>query len=151
MGDLPACTDDIDAFKEAMKHYGATDPEDCYVLHNANSKECNTTFRTLTQRLQKNPDTNFLILYVFAGHGMNVKGQQIVLLNEYDKPSKWYKMLHVEGKIRVLSSMFPNSYQLAFFACCREIYDKTHHVGLPKGSVVPTEEVHEEVEEIKLN
>ena len=26
--DLPTSTDDIEAFKEAMKHYGAIDPED---------------------------------------------------------------------------------------------------------------------------
>ena len=47
MGDLPACTDDIDAFKDAMEYYGANDPEDCYVLHNADFKTCNGKFRDL--------------------------------------------------------------------------------------------------------
>ena len=74
MSDLPACTDDIDAFKEAMKCYGVTNPEDCYVLHNADFKTCTLTFRQIQKRLSNNKDTNFLILYVFAGHGMNVKG-----------------------------------------------------------------------------
>ena len=135
MGDLPACTEDIEAFKEAMEHYGATDPDDCYVMHNANFKECNTIFRNMQNRIKKNPDTNFLVLYVFAGHGMNVKGQQVLLLNEFDKASNWYKMLNVEAKIRVIAQMNPNSYQLAFFACCREIYDMTYHYGVSKGSL----------------
>ena len=47
MSDLPACTEDIDAFKEAMTHYGATMPEDCYKLHNADWKTCNKTFRDI--------------------------------------------------------------------------------------------------------
>ena len=85
--------------------------------------------------MQKNPDTKFLILYVFAGHGMNVKGQQVVLLNEFDKATNWYKMLNVEAKIRVIAQMNPNSYQLAFFACCREIYEKTYHIGVKKGTL----------------
>ena len=74
MVDLPSCTDDMDAFRDAMKHYGATDPADCYVLHNASFRECNSTFREITERISSNKDKNFLILYVFAGHGMNVKG-----------------------------------------------------------------------------
>ena len=110
MGDLPNCTDDIDSFREAMKHYGATDPDDCYVLHNADFKTCNAKFRDLQKRMQKNPETKFLVLYVLAGHGMNVKGQQVLLLNEFDKPTNWYKMLNVEAKIRVIAQMNPNSY-----------------------------------------
>ena len=74
MADLPACTDDIEAFKEAMKHYGATDPADCYHLHNADRKKCTATFNEIGKRLRENPEINHLIMYVFAGHGMNVEG-----------------------------------------------------------------------------
>ena len=47
MGDLPACMDDIDSFKEAMKHYGVTDPDDCYEMHDADFKTCNAVFRKM--------------------------------------------------------------------------------------------------------
>ena len=145
MGDLLACTDDIDAFRDCMKHYGVNDPKNAYVLHNADFRTCNTTFRNIQKRLNSDKDKKFLILYVLAGHGMNVKGQQVVLLNEFDKQSNWYKMLNVEAKIRVIAQMNPNSYQLAFFACCREIYDKTYHIGAPKGTVPDKEEPVEDI------
>ena len=38
MADLPECTNDIDAFKDAMKHYGVTNPDDCYYLIDADAK-----------------------------------------------------------------------------------------------------------------
>ena len=84
MGDLPNCSDDIESFKEAMRHYGVTDPDDCYEIHDTDFKTCNLVFRKMQQRLMSNPEVNHLILYVFAGHGMNVKGQQVLLLNEFD-------------------------------------------------------------------
>ena len=86
----------------------------------------------MANRLKNNPTTNFLIMYVFTGHGMNVKGQQVLLLNEFDQASNWYKMLNVEAKIKFIAQMYPNSYQLAFFSCDREIYDKAFHFGVCK-------------------
>ena len=80
---------------------------------------------------------------------MNVKGQQVLLLNEFDKQSNWYKMLNVEAKIRVIAQMCPNSYQLAFFACCREIYDKSYHFGVIKDFYKDNmDKTEEEVEDI---
>ena len=90
----------------------------------------------LLKKLRANPDTNYLILYVFAGHGMNVSGQQVLLINEFEKSKNFYKKFTVEGKIRGLAGEFSNSYSLAFFACCREIYDKEKHQGFEKGSQV---------------
>ena len=48
----------------------------------------------------------------------------------------------------MFAEAFTNSYSLAFFACCREIYDKTRHVGFLKGTLV-IEEFNEEPEEIE--
>ena len=31
--------------------------------------------------------------------------------------------------IRTLASLFPNSYHLGFFACCREVHDPSRHSG----------------------
>ena len=127
MGDLPATVDDTAAFKSAMNYYGITNEEDFYNLHDPTLNECNAVFRELIKKFAENPDTNYLILFVFAGHGMNASGQQVLLVNEFDKPSNFYKKLDVEAKIRTMSEACPNTYSLAFFACCREIYDKTRH------------------------
>ena len=80
---------------------------------------------------------------------MNVSGQQVLLVNEFDKASSFYKKFTVEAKIRALAEAFPNSYSLAFFACCREIYDKTRHQGFLKGTVVIEPIVEEEDVETK--
>ena len=60
----------------------------------------------------------------------------MLLLNEFAKAKNFYKFLNVEAKIRALSEAFPNSYSLAFFACCREIYDRDRHQGFLKGTKV---------------
>ena len=36
--------------------------------------------------------------------------------------------------IRVLARIFPNSYHLGFFACCREVHDPFRHTGCVGGS-----------------
>ena len=65
---------------------------------------------------------------------MNVQGQQVLLVNEFDEKTNWYKMLMVEAKIRTLAKLCPNSYHSAFFGSCREVYDKTFHCGTKKGN-----------------
>ena len=40
MADLPATVEDTAAFKHAVKHYGVTDENDFYNLHDPTEKEC---------------------------------------------------------------------------------------------------------------
>ena len=56
-------------------------------------------------------------------------GRQVVLLNEWDKRSSFYKKWGIEGEIRDIAWHFPNSYQMGFFACCREILLRDIHSG----------------------
>ena len=49
-------------------------------------------------------------------------GMQSVLINEYDKSNKFYKMFMCEAIIRGLASRYQNSYMITIFACCRQIY-----------------------------
>ena len=56
------------------------------------------------------PNTNFLIVYVFAGHGMDAFGKQVMLLNEYNKKTGFYRMFGAEAEIRDIASKYPNSY-----------------------------------------
>ena len=74
MADLPATVDDTAAFKHAVSHYGVIDEEDFYTLHDPTEKEANHVFRDLCKKFRDNPETYYLILFVFAGHGMNVAG-----------------------------------------------------------------------------
>ena len=80
------------------------------------------TLTALKNRVKGDPDTKYLILIVAAGHGMNANGQQVLLLNEFQPNKNFYKWLAIEDYIRTIAKCFPNTYTLAFFACCREIY-----------------------------
>ena len=122
MADLPACLDDINAFKECMEHYDMTNPENVYELHNESFKSNNKTFIKIKNRLKNDPDSKYLIFIVAAGHGMNAQGQQVLLVNEFQPQNNFYKWLAIEQYIRAFAKIFPNSYTMAFFACCREIY-----------------------------
>ena len=75
MADLPACLDDVEAFKKCMEYYDLTNPENTYTLHNESFRNCNKTFINIKNRLKNDPDTNYLIFIVAAGHGMNSSGQ----------------------------------------------------------------------------
>ena len=58
---------------------------------------------------------------------MQKHGSQVVLINEFDTNTRFYKFLGIENKVRFFANSYSNSYVMAFFACCREIWDPTKH------------------------
>ena len=60
---------------------------------------------------------------------MVVGGVQKLLVNEFNKEPTFYKMVGPEDDIRGIAQKFRNSYQIAVFACCREILSRTRHSG----------------------
>ena len=81
------------------------------------------------KHLRNNPERNYFIFYLLAGHGMIVNGSQAVLLNQFDKSPTFYKIWAVEADIRDIAIRYSNSYQVALFACCREIMNREKHSG----------------------
>ena len=77
--------------------------------------------------MKNSPEKNFVLSFIMAGHGMNWKGTQSVVLNEFDKTKSWYKLWPIEDDCRDIAKKYTNSYVLALFACCREIYSATKH------------------------
>jgi len=63
----------------------------------------------------------------FAGHGMTFNGEQVLLGNEYDDKTEWYKFLRVEQFVRTMAPYNHNIYFLTTFACCREKYLKKNN------------------------
>ena len=47
------------------------------------------------------------------------------MLNEFK--DGFYKFWGVEADIRTIAETFPNSYMMAFFACCRELKQPSKH------------------------
>ena len=65
---------------------------------------------------------------------MQVNGRQVLLVNDFDKKTAFYRMWGVENDIRTLAKNNSNSYSVALFACCREIHSTQKHSGLFGGS-----------------
>ena len=82
----------------------------------------------LRKLLEKNKHKKVLVVYVFAGHGIE-RGEQVIVLNEYDKNEGFYKCWKTENMIRSLAEKFENSFHLAFYACCREAHAPDRHCG----------------------
>ena len=40
-------------------------------------------------------------------------------------------MWFAEQNLRTIAEVFPNTYHVALFACCREIYDPQKHQAFP--------------------
>ena len=66
-------------------------------------------------------------IFFVAGHGMIHEGTQRLLLNEFDKQRKFYKLFPIEIHIRNMTKYQKNSYLIVTMACCREIYDPKRH------------------------
>ena len=99
---------DIDTYSITMKDFTTMD----------------VAFRKM---LKENPDKNYLLLSITAGHGMCRDGGQWILLNEISKDSSFYKMFAVEKTIRTWSENNLNCYFIALFAGCREVHRPFFH------------------------
>ena len=53
-----------------------------------------------------------------------------MLFNEFDESEKFYKRLKAECSLRSIAETYANSYIIAVFACCRQLYDPTWMTGL---------------------
>ena len=90
--------------------------------------------------LAEDRSKKILFMQFFAGHGMTFNGEQVLLGNEYDDKTEWYKFLRVEQFVRTMAPYNSNIYFLTTFACCREKYlkknnenrDEAQHRGISK-------------------
>ena len=90
--------------------------------------QVNSVFRAIKRKLVEgnnaNPKEKYLVILLFAGHGILKDGQQTLVLNEFDSGSGFYKLFKAEDTIRKLSyATSLNSYFICIFACCRELFN----------------------------
>ena len=132
MPDLPKVKQDCAWLEDAITKYGNVDfgPDNMFKM--TDGPDYSTVMKTkkqLFQKLKQSKHKKTLVSYVFAGHGMQENGTQVVVINEYDKETRFYRLWKIENMIRTFARMFPNSFHLAFFACCREIFNPEYHRG----------------------
>ena len=75
-----------------------------------------------------------LIFYGFAGHGMQVDGEQVVIINQFNKRTGFYEWWAAEADLRLMAKKYSNTYSVGIFACCREIFKPAKHCGLYEGT-----------------
>ena len=71
---------------------------------------------------------------------MQLDGEQVLVVNQCNERIGYYEWWNVEADIRRMAKNFLNTFSVAIFACCREIYKPTKHCGLFGGT---KEEAHE--------
>ena len=128
---------DCKLIEESFKKYGDLyfGPDDMYKLVDDPSyKEINKLKRQLMKDLKKWAKEKTLVVYILASHGIQENGSQGVVVNEFDENTGFYKIWKVESMVRTLADIFPNSYHLTFFACCREVFDPFRHTGCVGGT-----------------
>lgn len=139
ISNLPDCKKDSNIFRVCMEKFGIRDcglGTDMYNLRlsDPTKKELEKAMLFLRKQFKNNPDKKYLVAYVFAGHGIQQSGKQFIVVNEFKADTGFYILWGAEGKIRVLAKMYSNTYHIAVFACCREIYDPSSHTGLVGGT-----------------
>ena len=97
-------------------------------------KQVQKVRKNVKKRVRVNPDKKVLIVLAMAGHGMQMDGRQIVLVNTFNRKRNFYEFWPVEADVRDISGKYRNSYVVALFACCREIYSTKNHSKLFGGT-----------------
>ena len=91
-----------------------------------------------------------LVFYAFAGHGMQIDGEQVLLVNQFSVRNGFYEWWAAESDIRRMAKKFSNTYLVGIFACCREIYRPTKHCGLFGGSKEKAYEFYKQIVVVQL-
>ena len=81
----------------------------------------------MIKMFKSSPKKKHLGVFFIAGHGMIHEGSQRILLNEFDKFKKFYKLFPIEINVRNMTKYYKNSYLIVTMACCREIYIPDRH------------------------
>ena len=85
--ELPAAETDCIDLKKCMEEFNIKDEHDVFILENVTEKVVLGTLTEIRNRLKQGrkekPPTNYLVISLFAGHGILKDGAQQLILNEY--------------------------------------------------------------------
>ena len=79
---------DIKTLKEALDKYHISDEDKSYETENASSTWFTNTYDEIDKTLSTNRDKKYVIIQLFACHGIHLDGTQYVALNEFEPKFK---------------------------------------------------------------
>ena len=132
--DLKKCKLDCDKLEAVFALYGFTNPKNIYRLSDPDVKQVNAVRNAIPARFKEEPEKKFAVVILVAGHGIQFNGQQSVVINAFDKNSRFYRLWPVENDIRNWTEDYSNAYIVSFFACCRELHNVNRHSGCYGGT-----------------
>ena len=114
---------DAKDLKDAVDKYKISEEDKYYLLQNCNKEKVLKVFEEIDQTFIENQNKRYVIFYLFACHGIHKEGTQYVAINELDAETGFYQLFDAEKKIRDFAETYPNSYHIAIFACCRQLFN----------------------------
>ena len=89
MRNLPDVEDDIHGFKKCLAKYNVHEWEELKLPINPTEAQVEDVMHNLQCKIEngndEKPPINYLVIFLFAGHGMWKEGKQVLLYNEYDQ------------------------------------------------------------------
>ena len=105
--DLDTVKQDCKIFKECLLKYEFMEHEILDLSNDPDLKTVTKVIGDLSTKIRKGkrarPVENYLIIFLFAGHGILKDGVQHLLYNEYDTKTQFYKLFAAEKKLRAWS------------------------------------------------
>ena len=123
MAPLPGAARDCEIMKKCLEKYQIKEQDVVDLSNNPTADQTGRALDELSKRIrqgkQSEPPENYLVVLLFAGHGILRDGEQTLLYNEFNQRTGWYKEFRAEAKLRTWAEIFPNLYIIGIFACCR--------------------------------
>ena len=94
--DLTSVYGDTETIKTHLELFGVSE---CYDMIDPTKARVSEVMKDVKEDIKVNPDQQFLIIVTVAGHGMQLDGRQITVINEHDKKFGFYKKWVVEHDI----------------------------------------------------
>ena len=123
--------DDCKTLEKALSKYRISEDDKHWNVWDVKFSVLEKYYKQIDEILNGNKDKNYLVIHLFACHGIHKNGTQYVVLNEYDDDTEFYKLFAAEDKIRNFADTHPNSYQVSIFACCRDLFNAELMKGIP--------------------
>ena len=110
--DLPAVYDDYKTMEATLAPFGITDhgKDDMYkMIDDGTLAKKRAVYKDINDRMQKQPDKKFLVVFLMACHGMSVESLQNCLFSQVSSTG-FYAMWPIEAEVRARADCFHNSF-----------------------------------------
>ena len=108
--------------RECLLKFGVPE-SNIFSLMDPSEHATNNVYIDLVEKLKKgankDPPVNYFVMHCFSGAGVQIKGMQSVLFNEFDDSLGAPHIFEAEYLLKKIAEDFPNSYHIGVFTSQR--------------------------------